>query len=235
MRNMEFNAILDSLRRGEGAKFPANASARAFAKKLDAQDPVRHLQEQFVFPTKSSLKKKSLDGRLPGELLSSLMRDFSELTVGGSDANGVNGTLSENEDHTKAIYFCGNSLGLQPKAVRKYIDAQLETWASIGVAGHFTTLQNSPLALWQDMAGQCAKQSADIAGASPEEIVIMSSLTVNIHLLMASFYRPTEKRHKIILEWKPFPSDWVRIYPYPSPFPHANAIEANLTKKASTP
>lgn len=105
----------------------------------------------------------------------------------------------------------GNSLGVQPKATRRYLDAQLETWASIGVNGHFTDLEESPLVPWQHMADECAKRSADIVGASPTEIVIMNTLTANLHLMMASFYRPTEKRHKIIIEWKPFPSDYVSI------------------------
>ena len=94
--------------------------------------------------------------------------------------------------------------------MRQYVDAQLETWASIGVRGHFLDLDGSPLSNWQDMAEQCANQSAHLVGASPEEIVVMNSLTTNIHFLLASFYRPTEKRYKVILEWKPFPSDYVR-------------------------
>ena len=59
------------------------------------------------------------------------------------------------------------------------------------------------------MAEDCARKSADLVGASPSEIVIMNTLTANLHLMMASFYRPSEKRHKIIIEWKPFPSDYV--------------------------
>lgn len=98
---------------------------------------------------------------------------------------------------------------MQPKAVREYVEAQLETWSSIGVNGHFSAPGNSPLVCWQDMAEDCAKKSAHIVGAKPEEIVIMNTLTVNLHMLMASFYRPTEKKHKIILEWRPFPSDFV--------------------------
>src|SRR5690606_10841722 len=70
---------------------------------------------------------------------------------------------------------------------------------------------NSPLVPWQDMAADCAAKSADIVGASPHEIVIMNTLTMNLHVMMASFYKPTEKRHKIILEWKPFPSDHYAI------------------------
>ncbi len=121
----------------------------------------------------------------------------------------ANGTLPGDEDVTPSVYFCGNSLGLQPKVVREYLHAQLETWASYGVYGHFTDPESSPLVAWQDMAEQCAQKSAGIVGASPEEIVVMNTLTANIHFLLASFYRPTEKRHKIILEWKPFPSDYV--------------------------
>jgi len=61
------------------------------------------------------------------------------------------------------------------------------------------------------MAEQCARQSAHIVGASSEEIVVMNSLTTNLHFLLASFFRPTKQRHKIILEWKPFPSDYVSL------------------------
>lgn len=135
----------------------------------------------------------------------------TSLSNGQRDLHSGANSSPESDDDSPAIYFVGNSLGVQPKAVRKYIDAHLETWASVGVGGHFTNLEGSPLASWQHMADQCAKLSSDIVGASPEEIVIMSTLTVNLHLMMASFYRPTEKRHKIIIEWKPFPSDYVRI------------------------
>lgn len=132
-------------------------------------------------------------------------------STNGHASNGhVSNGVSDKEDD-KCIYFVGNSLGAQPKAVRRYIDAQLETWASIGVNGHFASLGNSPLTAWQDLAEDCAVKSADLVGASPYEIVVMNTLTVNLHLMLASFYRPTEKRHKIILEWRPFPSDYFAI------------------------
>lgn len=71
---------------------------------------------------------------------------------------------------------------------------------------------NSPLAQWQDMAQDCANKSADLVGASPDEIVIMNTLTANLHLMMAAFYKPdAAKRHKVILEWRPFPSDHYAI------------------------
>lgn len=72
-------------------------------------------------------------------------------------------------------------------------------------------MQESPLVSWQDMAEDCAIKSAGLVGASPHEIVIMNTLTANLHFMMASFYKPTEKRHKIILEWRPFPSDHYAI------------------------
>lgn len=117
----------------------------------------------------------------------------------------------EQKEEERSIYFCGNSLGLQSKTTREYVTAQLNTWASIGVNGHFTDLQESPLTNWQDMSADCARKSAPVMGALPSEVIYMNTLTANIHLLMASFYKPTEKRHKIILEWKPFPSDYYAI------------------------
>lgn len=102
-------------------------------------------------------------------------------------------------------------MGLQSKATREYVTAQLDTWATVGVNGHFVDLESSPLVNWQDMAADCARKSADVMGALPSEIVYMNTLTTNIHLLLASFYKPTGRRHKIILEWKPFPSDYYAI------------------------
>ncbi|KAJ9657649.1 Kynureninase (L-kynurenine hydrolase) [Neophaeococcomyces mojaviensis] len=115
--------------------------------------------------------------------------------------------LSDDE----GIYFCGNSLGLQPKAMSRYIEAQLDTWSSIGVQGHFTDVEDSPLSPWQDMAKSAAKSMARLVGALPEEVAAMNTLTINLHLLMASFYRPSGRRTKILLEWKAFPSDHYAI------------------------
>ncbi|KAK5987060.1 Kynureninase 1 [Cladobotryum mycophilum] len=198
---MELSTYVERLRSGAAPKFPAEAKTVEFARQLDSQDTLKHLRDEFILPTKRALKKRALDGTIPGE---------PHPTTNGTNgaANGVNGHSADDE---LGIYFVGNSLGAQPKAVRKYLDAQLETWASIGVNGHFTDMENSPLKQWQDMAEDCAKKSADIVGSSPHEIVIMNTLTVNLHLMMASFYRPDEKRHKIILEWRPFPSDYYAI------------------------
>lgn len=188
---MELSSFVDRLRNGSPAKFPENANSLEFAQSLDSQDKLSHLRDEFIIPTKASLKKKALDGSTPSH-------------------NGQTNGHKDSEDD-KTIYFVGNSLGAQPKAVREYLNAQLETWASIGVNGHFSSFENSPLKSWQDLAQDCAVRSCDIVGASAEEIVIMNTLTVNLHLLMASFYKPNEKRHKVILEWKPFPSDHYAI------------------------
>jgi len=200
---MDLSTFVDRLRSGEAPKFPTDANTLAFAQQLDSQDPIRHLRDEFIIPTKASLKKKALDGRIPGTSPS------VNGTAHQENGNGNGSSVDDSEE--QGIYFVGNSLGAQPKAVREYVNAHLETWASIGVAGHFREMDNSPLASWQDMAEDCAKRSADLVGSSPHEIVIMNTLTANLHMMMASFYRPTEKRHKIILEWKPFPSDHYAI------------------------
>lgn len=111
----------------------------------------------------------------------------------------------------EGIYFCGNSLGLQPKAMQTYIQAQLDTWSSIGVQGHFAEIEDSPLPSWQNMAKSAAASMAKIVGAQPDEVAAMNTLTINLHLLMASFYRPSGKKSKILLEWKAFPSDHYAI------------------------
>jgi kynureninase len=111
----------------------------------------------------------------------------------------------------ESIYFCGNSLGLQPRAISTYITAHLDTWSSIGVNGHFRTIEDSPLSSWQLLAEQAAGDMSRLVGATPEEVAAMGTLTSNLHLLLASFYKPTESRTKILLDWKAFPSDHVRI------------------------
>src|SRR5680860_1332016 len=102
----------------------------------------------------------------------------------------------------KALYFCGNSLGLQPKAVQDYIQKELNTWARKGVNGHFEG--KSP---WIDARLKSKPLLAGIIGAKSHEVVAMNSLTSNLHLLMVSFYQPTKTRFKIITESDAFPSD----------------------------
>jgi kynureninase len=100
------------------------------------------------------------------------------------------------------LYFTGNSLGLQPKSVRDSINQELEDWATYGVEGHF--LAKRP---WFSYHEMFADGAAQVVGGLPSEVVIMNQLTVNLHLLLISFYRPSGKRIKILFETKPFPSD----------------------------
>ncbi|MCC7157903.1 MAG: kynureninase [Ignavibacteria bacterium] len=100
------------------------------------------------------------------------------------------------------IYFAGNSLGLQPKTVRAYVEQELEDWESMGVEGHMHA--KNP---WLPYHEYLAAQTARLVGAHKEEVVNMNSLTVNLHLMMVSFYRPTKERHRILIESNAFPSD----------------------------
>ena len=100
------------------------------------------------------------------------------------------------------IYFCGHSLGLQPKRAKHYIAQELEDWAQLGVDAHFRA--RNP---WMPYHRLLTEQTAVLVGAQPGEVVVMNSLTVNLHLMMVSFYRPTTKRHKILIEHGAFPSD----------------------------
>jgi kynureninase len=100
------------------------------------------------------------------------------------------------------IYFTGNSLGLQPKRARTYVDEVMDDWANLAVEGHFYA--NKP---WWDYQERFAEPLSKLVGAKPSEVTVMNTLTINLHLLMVSFYRPTSKRYKIICEEKAFPSD----------------------------
>ncbi|GGD20581.1 kynureninase [Flavobacterium orientale] len=100
------------------------------------------------------------------------------------------------------IYFTGNSLGLQPKRTKTYVDEVMSDWARLAVEGHFYA--DKP---WWDYHERFAIPLSGLVGAKPSEITVMNTLTVNLHLMMVSFYRPTEKKYKIICEEKAFPSD----------------------------
>ncbi|WP_187262879.1 kynureninase [Pontibacter beigongshangensis] len=101
-----------------------------------------------------------------------------------------------------AIYFCGNSLGLQPKSAQAYLDHEMQNWADFAVEGHFKT--DTP---WLHYHELLTEATARVVGAKPLEVVVMNSLTVNLHLMLVSFYRPQGRRFKIITEGAAFPSD----------------------------
>ncbi|KAI7112613.1 Kynureninase, partial [Hortaea werneckii] len=150
-----------------------------YAQEQDQQDPLRHLREQFVIPSKAALHSKTLH-----------------------PASGTQPSTDED-----SIYLCGNSLGLQPTLTQKYFQQYLQTWASKGVFGHFKEVEDSNLVPWLHVDDDVVGDMAKVVGALPSETAVMQTLTANLHLMMASFYRPTKDRYKIILEGKAFPSD----------------------------
>jgi kynureninase len=110
--------------------------------------------------------------------------------------------IPRNSDGGDCVYLCGHSLGLQPKSARQYIEQELDDWARLGVEGHFHA--RNP---WMPYHELLAAPTARLVDARPDEVVVMNSLTVNLHLMLVSFYRPTAKRHKIVIESTAFPSD----------------------------
>ncbi|KAH7400920.1 kynureninase 1 [Phaeosphaeria sp. MPI-PUGE-AT-0046c] len=153
-----------------------------FAKNQDAKDGLSKLRNEFLIPTKNDLRNNKYG--------------FQQ----------KNNSSTQDESHAESIYFCGNSLGLQPRKTKEYINRYLDTWASKGVFGHFTEYEGG-LPPWLHIDEAIKEQTGKIVGALPSEVVIMETLTANLHLLMSSFYRPTKDRWKIIIEGKAFPSD----------------------------
>lgn len=110
--------------------------------------------------------------------------------------------MPQHNDGSECVYFTGNSLGLQPKTTRGYIEQELDDWAKLGVEGHLHA--KNP---WMPYHEFLTEKMARVVGGLPIETVVMNSLTVNLHLLMVSFYRPTAERYKMIIEKGAFPSD----------------------------
>jgi kynureninase len=153
--------------------------SKEYAQSLDAQDLLKNLQNEFIIPSKADLKRPTLSSR-------------------GSE-----------DDATPSIYLCGNSLGLQPRRTQERMSSFLTAWSTKAVTGHFRNHSDSPLPPFMDADDYAAKLMTPIVGARKDEVAVMGTLTANLHMLMASFYRPTEEKYKIILEGKSFPSDHV--------------------------
>ncbi|PYJ93076.1 MAG: kynureninase [Verrucomicrobia bacterium] len=110
------------------------------------------------------------------------------------------------KDGKPLIYFAGNSLGLMPKSARQILDEELDNWAKFGVDAHHAA--GTP---WYSYHEALRNPTARLAGAQPIEVICMNSLTVNLHLMMATFYRPTKSRFKVLMEDPAFPSDTYAI------------------------
>lgn len=110
--------------------------------------------------------------------------------------------IPKDKKGSELIYMTGNSLGLQPKSTKDYIHQELEDWANLGVEGH-TDAKNP----WLRYHEYLTESMANVVGAKPIEVVVMNTLTTNLHLMMVSFYQPTKTRFKILIESDAFPSD----------------------------
>ena len=114
--------------------------------------------------------------------------------------------LPVGKDGKPLIYFAGNSLGLMPKSARQIVEQELDDWATLGVDAHLDA--NTP---WYSYHETLREPVARLVGAQPNEVICMNSLTVNLHLMLATFYRPTKSRFKILMEDPAFPSDTYAI------------------------
>ena len=110
--------------------------------------------------------------------------------------------IPKNAKGEKLIYLCGNSLGLQPKITSEYIKEELTDWANLGVEGHVEGKHP-----WLPYHEFLTENMAKIVGAKPSEVVVMNTLTTNLHLMMVSFFQPTKTKYKIVVESDAFPSD----------------------------
>ncbi|KAI9635268.1 pyridoxal phosphate-dependent transferase [Dioszegia hungarica] len=148
-------------------------------------------------PTMEALKKMDEEDRLNwtrGEF------EIPSVKACGGDGDG------------EAIYFCGNSLGLLNKKARQHIMEELEVWSTSSVTGHFSHPYSRP---WKHVDRPLTPHLAKLVGATEEEVAHTSTLTSNMHNLFTSFYRPTTKRWKIVIEQGSFPSDWYAVHSHP--------------------
>ena len=106
------------------------------------------------------------------------------------------------QNGAEVAYFTGNSLGLQPKSARAYVERVMKDWETMAVEGHFYSKEP-----WWEYHEKLAAPLASLVGAKTPEVSVMNTLTVNLHFLMVSFYRPSPKRFKVLCEEKAFPSD----------------------------
>lgn len=132
------------------------------------------------------------------------------------------------ENNNPTIYLCGNSLGLQPRKVRKDMLKELDSWKKHGVEGHFKETN------WVSYHEELGKLAEQLFGAIDGEVVIMNTLTVNLHLMMVSFYQPTPTRFKILTEAKAFPSDQYAVKSQIA-FHGYDPLEGHLELQASNP
>jgi kynureninase len=163
---------------------------------LDDNDPLTRLRDEFLIPSKADLQEEHPEAKPLSE-----QNGIGRILCSYSD----NSTDCRFPDPSNAsIYLCGNSLGLQPKRTRTLLNEELSIWGTRGVNGHFNHPNSLP---WISAAEVVSTSLARVVGALPSEVAVMGSLTEDIHILFASFYKPSGSRTKIIIEGKAFPSD----------------------------
>ena len=178
-------------------------TSKEYATERDNKDPLGHLRDQFIIPSRGDLARRTLQSSAP-----------------------------EEDSIQPSTYLCGNSLGLQPRLTQQYFRQYLGTWATKGVYGHFKEVNDTSLPPWLNVDDDLQEDMAKIIGAKAAEVAVMQTLTANLHLMMASFYRPTKERWKIILEGKAFPSDHVCAMQHCDPATdNANMVDSMLLNR----
>lgn len=169
-----------------------NLLSKEFAEVLDARCPLRKMRGKFKIPIVRDVASKSHD---PDASIK------SNTTEKSSDMVQKSSILSAEDE---CVYLCGNSLGLLPKHTERLLKQELEVWGEFGVHGHFNHKYDRP---WVNIDDLVKESCSKIVGAKRNEISVLNTLTVNLHLAMISFYRPSKERFKIIMEDHSFPSD----------------------------
>ncbi|KAJ3292477.1 hypothetical protein HDU76_007162 [Blyttiomyces sp. JEL0837] len=180
-------------------------ASKDFARFMDANNELssQNLRSEFRFPKVASIRATAINTiqQHQQKQQSGDQHSFAYLAEGSVRANAEQFKDADSD----CVYMIGNSLGLQPVRTKKLLNEELDVWAERGVNGHFDHPHNRP---WVSIDDNVTEQSAKIVGAKLSEVAIMNSLTANLHFLMVSFYKPTQTRHKIIMEAKAFPSDY---------------------------
>ncbi|KAK9721902.1 Kynureninase (L-kynurenine hydrolase) [Basidiobolus ranarum] len=140
--------------------------------------------------------------------LANLRQEFYIPTVQDVLPESEQKPLGPYKAEEECIYLCGNSLGLLPKKSKQYVEEELDVWAHSGVHAHHKHKHGRP---WVSIDEKVVELSAKVVGAKPIEVASMATLTSNLHFLLSAFYKPTEKRHKILMEYRAFPSDHYAI------------------------
>jgi kynureninase len=178
-------------------------NTQAYAQMMDDKDGLRSMRDEFFIPEKSSFGKSF--GK-PPSMITSLI----------SNIQIEHSSIAESDP---IIYLAGSAMGLQPRNIMARTQAFLDQWATQAIQAGFTTLLGCPVPSWLEVEQEATRLMAPIVGAKENEVVLMGTLTANLHFMLASFYRPSgseEKcRAKIMIEEGAFSSDRVSVKKYP--------------------